>query len=165
MRRDVLRIPHPTLHTPAPPAERIDDDVLSVCSDLVDTMRGSSHSVGVAAPQIGVALRAFCVDVTGHPKADSCHGEIVLVNPEVLSARDPVVGREGCMSVPDLTGDVARANVVVVRGMTTDGRTRVIEANAFEARALQHELAHLDGKVFLDEVVSARHVFRRKTYR
>lgn len=165
MRRDVVMIPNPVLHTPAAAAERVDDDVRAVCRDLVDTMRAVGHSVGVAAPQIGVALRAFCVDVTGHPKADSCHGEIVLVNPEVVSARDPVVGREGCMSVPDLTGDVARANVVVVRGLTADGRTRVVEANAFEARALQHELAHLDGKVFLDEVVSARRVFRRKSYR
>lgn len=165
MRRDVLRIPHPCLHTSAAPAERIDDDVRAVCHDLLDTMGAVGHSVGVAAPQIGVGLRAFCVDVSGHPKADSCHGEIVLVNPEVVTARDPMVGREGCMSVPDLTGDVARADVVVVRGLTPEGRTRVIEANAFEARALQHELAHLDGKVFLDEVVSARHVFRRKSYR
>lgn len=165
MRRDVLAIPHPTLHSPALPADGIDDHVLAVCRDLVDTMRAVGHSVGVAAPQIGVPLRAFCVDVTGHPKAESCHGEIVLVNPVLLAARDPVVGREGCMSVPDLTGDVARASTVVVRGITPDGATRVVEANAFEARALQHELAHLDGKVFLDEVVSARRVFRRRTYR
>lgn len=165
MRREVLTIPHPTLHAPASRVACIDDEVRSVCRDLVDTMQAVDHSVGVAAPQIGVALRAFCVDVSGHPKADSCHGVIVLVNPEVLAAAGPVVGREGCMSVPDLTGDVARAGTVVVKGTTPGGETRVIEANAFEARALQHELAHLDGRVFLDEVVSARRVFRRRTYR
>lgn len=165
MQRDVLTIPAAALHTPAASVDAIDGHVEALCRDLVDTMGAVGHSVGVAAPQIGVSLRAFCVDVTGHPKADSCHGEIVLVNPELISARDPVVGREGCMSVPDLTGDVARASVVVVRGLTPAGRSRVIEANAFEARALQHELAHLDGKVFLDEVVSARRVFRRQTYR
>lgn len=165
MRHDVLTIPHPSLHTPASPVKRIDDAVAALCRDLVDTMQAVDHSVGVAAPQIGVALRAFCMDVSGHPKADSCHGVVVLVNPEVLAATDPVVGREGCMSVPDLTGDVARASTVVVRGTTPAGETRVIEANAFEARAIQHELAHLDGKVFLDEVVNARRVFRRRTYR
>ncbi|MBX7158878.1 MAG: peptide deformylase [Acidimicrobiia bacterium] len=165
MRREVLTIPHTTLHSPASPVTGIDGEVLDVCRDLVDTMRAAGHSVGVAAPQIGVALRAFCVDVTGHPKADSCHGEIVLVNPVVLTASDPVIGREGCMSVPDLTGDVSRASTVVVRGTAPTGEVRVVEANAFEARALQHEIAHLDGKVFLDEVVSARRVFRRKTYR
>jgi len=165
MERPVVMLPHPALSTPAASVTTIDDEVRALCRDLVDTMRASSHSVGVAAPQLGVSLRVFCADVTGHPKADSCHGEIVLVNPEILVARSTVVGREGCMSVPDLTGDVARAGEVVVRGTTPDGHVRVVEANAFEARALQHELAHLDGKVFLDELVSARHVFRRRRYR
>lgn len=165
MRRDVLRIPHPVLHRRAAPAASIDEEVRALCRDLVDTMCAAGHSVGVAAPQIGVSLRAFCVDVTGHPKADSCHGRIVLVNPVVVESGAPVVGREGCMSVPDLTGDVARAATIRVRGTTPAGSERLVEANAFEARAIQHELAHLDGKVFLDEVVSARRVFARKTYR
>ena len=69
------------------------------------------------------------------------------------------------MSVPDLTGDVARASRVVVRGLTPDGADRVIEADAFEARALLHELDHLDGLLFLDRVVSHDHVFRRRVYR
>lgn len=164
MRREVLTIPHTTLHSPRhrSPAST---ERCSTSAATSSTRCAAGHSVGVAAPQIGVALRAFCVDVTGHPKADSCHGEIVLVNPVVLTASDPVIGREGCMSVPDLTGDVSRASTVVVRGTAPTGEVRVVEASAFEARALQHEIAHLDGKVFLDEVVSARRVFRRKTYR
>src|SRR5690606_15283019 len=101
-------------------------------------MAVSPACVGLAANQIGVSLRAFCVDVTGHKKADSCHGPFVLFNPELLIARDSRTAREGCMSVPDLTGDVARASEVVVRGLTPEGKVRVVEANAFEARAVLH---------------------------
>lgn len=146
----------------------IDRAALDLAGDLLDTMRASSHSVGIAAPQIGVSLRAFCLDVSGHAKALSCHGEVVLFNPELLESAVPgglEVGREGCMSVPDLTGDVARASTVVVRGLTPDGTERVLETDAFEARALQHELDHLDGLLFLDRLVAADRVFRRRTYR
>ena len=136
-----------------------------MAADLVDTMRAAPACVGLAAPQIGVSRRAFVVDVTGHKKAVSCHGEVVLFDPEVLLAHGPLVAREGCMSVPDFTGDVARATRVVVRGFDADGRDRVIQADAFEARAIQHELDHLDGLLFLDRVSSPHSVFRRKVYR
>jgi peptide deformylase len=147
------------------PVAEIDDVAHSLAVDLVDTMRASPACVGLAAPQIGVLLRAFVIDVTGHKKARSCHGEVVLFNPEVLVAHDPIVAREGCMSVPELTGDVARATTVVIRGLTPDGSERVVQADAFEARALLHELDHLDGFLFLDRVVSADAVFHRKVYR
>src|SRR4051795_7390901 len=101
--RPVVRLPEPVLKQVAAPVERIDDDPRSLAEDLVDTMRASPACVGLAAPQIGVSLRAFVVDVTGHRKARSCHGEVVLFNPKVLLARGPVTAREGCMSVPDLT--------------------------------------------------------------
>jgi len=128
-------------------------------------MRASPACVGLAANQIGVALRAFAVDVTGHKKARSCHGELVLFDPEVLLAHGPALAREGCMSVPDLTGDVARATTVVLRGLGIDGAERVVQADAFEARALLHELDHLDGLLFLDRVSSHEYVFRRKVYK
>ena len=105
------------------------------------------------------------MDVTGHRKARSCHGDVVLFNPEVLLAREPASAREGCMSVPDLTGDVSRATVVVVRGLTPDGAERILEADAFEARAVLHEIDHLDGLLFLDRVTSRHSVFPRKVYR
>jgi peptide deformylase len=142
-----------------------DPTVQQLCVDLVDTMRASPACVGLAANQIGVGLRAFVVDVTGHRKARSCAGEVVLVNPELLEALDPDPAREGCMSVPDLTGDVARATRVVVEGLAPSGDVRRIEADAFEARAFLHELDHLDGFVFLDRVASHESVFRRRVYR
>jgi peptide deformylase len=161
----VRLFPDPVLSGVCAPVGELDDDALTLAQDLLDTMRGSSHSVGVAAPQIGVAKRAFCFDVTGHPKARSCHGEVVLFDPVVLDRAGSEVGREGCMSVPDLTGDVARASSLVVRGIGLDGAERTLEVDAFEARAVQHELDHVDGLLFLDRVVGRERLHRRRSYR
>jgi peptide deformylase len=164
--RPVVRLPDHVLKQVADPVTDIGPEEKALAVDLLDTMFGAPSCVGVAAPQIGVSLRAFCVDVTGHKKADSCHGPFVLFNPVLILARHLELAREGCLSVPDLTGNVARATEVVVRGLTPDGATRVIEANAFEARALLHELDHLDGMLFLDRVGSlSTDIFRRKRYK
>ena len=163
--RPVLRLPEAVLTQAARPVGNVDDEARSLASDLVDTMRASPACVGLAAPQIGVGLRAFAVDVSGHRKARSCHGEFVLFNPEVVLSHGPSTAREGCMSVPDLTGDVARATRLVVRGLTPAGDERILEVDAFEARAVLHEIDHLDGLTFLDRVVAHDAVFRRKVYR
>jgi len=163
--RPVLELPDPILTRPSEPVGRVDAAALELAADLVDTMRATVACVGLAAPQIGIGLRAFVVDVTGHRKAQSCHGELVLFDPEVVAAHGPVVAREGCLSVPHLTGDVARASSLVVRGLTADGVDRVVEVDAFEARAVLHEIDHLDGYLFLDRVSSQEAVFRRKVYR
>ncbi len=163
--RPVLRLPEPVLKQRARAVGVVDGLALALAADLVDTMRASPACVGLAAPQIGVGLRAFVIDVTGHKKARSCHGELVLFDPEVLVAAEPAHAREGCMSVPDLTGDVARSTLLVVRGLDLDGAERVVRADAFEARAVQHEIDHLDGLLFLDRVSSADAVFRRTVYR
>ena len=163
--RPVLALPDPFLQRPAATVGPIDDAALALAADLLDTMRSRPACVGLAAPQIGVGRRAFAIDVTGHRKARSCAGELVLFDPVLVSAAAPVVGREGCLSIPDLTGDVARATEVVVRGVGVDGTERELAADAFEARALLHELDHLDGFLFLDRVASPHSVYRRKVYR
>jgi peptide deformylase len=163
--RSVLTLPHPVLMTSAAPVGDVDADALALADDLVDTMRASPACVGLAAPQIGVARRAFVVDVTGHAKAVSCHGAFVLFDPVVVTAHDPVAAREGCMSVPDLTGEVARATRLTVTGRGVDGDRRTLSVDAFEARAVLHEIDHLDGLVFLDRVAGPHAVFARKTYR
>jgi peptide deformylase len=160
--RPVLSLPDPVLQQVARPLGGVDP---GLAADLVETMRARPACVGLAAPQIGVGLRAFVVDVSGHGKARSCAGEVVLFDPVLLSAQGSVMGREGCLSIPHLTGDVARAASVVVRGIGVDGAERVVEANAFEARALLHELDHLDGLLFVDRVASPHAVFARKVYR
>ena len=163
--RPVVALPDPFLQRPSAKVGPVDAGALSLATDLLDTMRSRPACVGLAAPQIGVGLRAFAIDVTGHRKARSCAGELVLFDPELVSASAPVMGREGCLSIPDLTGDVARATEVVVRGVGLDGAERVVAADAFEARALLHELDHLDGFLFLDRVASPHSVYRRKVYR
>ena len=149
----------------ASPIAGIDDVARALAADLVDTMQASPACVGLAAPQIGVGLRAFAIDVTGHKKARSCHGVVVLFNPTLDRVADAVVAREGCMSVPDLTGDVARPTLVVVSGITPDGTAVTLETDAFEARAVLHEIDHLDGLTFLDRAVSEDAIFHRKVYR
>ena len=163
--RPVLRLPHDVLTRPAAPCGALDAELLALAVDLEETMRVSPGCVGLAAPQIGVARRAFVIDVTGHRKAVSCHGTVVLFDPELISYSGAELAREGCMSVPDLTGDVPRPTEVVVRGITPAGEPRVVEADAFEARALLHELDHLDGKLFLDRVPGPSAVFQRRVYK
>lgn len=162
--RTVLHYPHAVLKAPASPiAPGADADALA--RDLVDTMRASPACVGLAAPQIGVARRAFCMDVTGQKRARSVHGLVVLLNPVIVAREGAEVTREGCMSVPDFTANVRRATKVAVEGTTPDGDVRVVEADAFEARAIQHEIDHLDGLLFLDRVASiSADVFPRKRY-
>jgi len=161
--RPIVRYPHPVLKQRCRAIEP-GEDVSAVATDLVETMRGQPRCVGLAAPQIGEPLRLVAVDVTGHAKARSCHGLLVLANPVVVRAEGDEVGREGCLSIPDLTANVRRATKVALEATTPDGTTVALEADAFEARVLQHELDHLDGILFLDRIVSKQDLFRRKTY-
>ena len=163
--RPVVLLPDPCLTSVAQPVGLVDESARALARDLVDTMRSRAACVGLAAPQIGVSRRAFVIDVTGHRKANRCHGEMVLLDPEIVEASGPAIAREGCLSVPDFTGDVARPATITVRGLDPNGDQRVIETDAFEARAVLHEIDHLDGLLFLDRVSSSQAVFRRKVYR
>lgn len=161
----VLHAPASVLSRPAGVADPRDPQVVQLCADLVATMRVSPGCVGLAAPQIGVALSAFCVDVSEHPKTRTSHGLLVLINAEIVEASRNERSREGCMSVPDLTGDVKRATRIVVRGaLPGTGEPVEVSTDAFEARALQHELDHCAGLLFLDRVAGAHAVHPRKVY-
>lgn len=161
----VVRAPDPVLSKPGALVDPTDPEIVQLAADLVATMRVSPGCVGLAAPQVGVSAKVFCVDVTEHPKARTTHGTFVLCNAEVVSATRNEKAREGCMSVPDLTGDVKRASRLVVRGQEPGtGAEVTIETDAFEARALQHEIDHCDGFLFLDRVADAHALHARKTY-
>jgi peptide deformylase len=141
--------------------------IVALADALVATMKVSPACVGLAATQIGEPARVFCMDVTGHKKTKSCAGLVVLCNPKIVWQSEEVAMREGCMSVPNLTGDVMRAAEVTVEGYEP-GTDRVLrfDTNAMEARCVQHEVDHLDGFVFVDRVRDpARSLFARKTYR
>jgi len=161
--REVLRVPHPALKRPAAPIDDR-DEIARIATDLLDTMAAAPRCVGIAAPQIGEEVRMAVVDVTGHPKARSCAGLLVLVNPVVTVQEGAKLGREGCLSIPDFTADVRRATHVVVEAHDRDGAPVPLESDAFEARCLLHEIDHLDGILFLDRVESASAVFRRRDY-
>jgi peptide deformylase len=162
--RPVLRYPDPRLKQPARPLEPGEQELAArVAGDLLDTMRSFPRCVGVAAPQIGEAVRVVVVDCSEHPKATRHHGLLVLVNPRLVASAGAEVGREGCLSIPELTANVRRATTVTVEAVDATGTSVRVDAEGFEARALQHELDHLDGILFLDRVASLElDVFRRR---
>jgi peptide deformylase len=163
--KDVLIYPDPRLKEVCAPVADFDDSVRELLTDLVDTMVAAGHSVGVAAPQIGDLRRAVVVDVSNSKpgKKQKNHGLLQMVNPEIIEKEGDQVVREGCMSVPDYTGNVNRAEQIVVQFLDQNGELQVLRADGFEAIAIQHEMDHLDGHLFLDRVSSLKtDLFRRK---
>jgi len=128
---------------------QINASVHKLLDNLRDTMY-SNKGVGLAAPQIGVLKRAIVVDAG--------EGLIELINPEILETSGKETDLEGCLSIPGVLGEVERAADVVVRGLNREGREVKVEANGFCARALQHEIDHLDGILFIDRAVKIRKV-------
>ncbi|HIJ95492.1 MAG TPA: peptide deformylase [Desulfuromonadales bacterium] len=162
----ILRYPHPVLKKLCHEVKQIDTSIHDLVHDLVDTMHEGPGSVGVAASQIGVTLRVCVVDVSKnrHGKENN-HGLLCMINPEITSRSGVATMREGCMSVPDYTGDVERATEISLQFCEPDGTKREIIASGFEAVAIQHEMDHLDGILFLDRVTSIKTgLFRRKNY-
>ena len=162
--RPIVLYPDPILKTVCPPIEAVDAEADALVRDLVDTMVAAGHSVGVAAPQIGVCRRVVVVDVSRSKLGrDNNHGLLTMINPVIVEGSGSETIREGCMSVPDYTGNVSRSSCVTVQYLDRCGGERVINACGFEAIAIQHEIDHLDGLLFLDRVSSLKtDVFRRK---
>jgi peptide deformylase len=165
--KTIVLYPDPILKKPAAAVENFDGETKQLIEDLIDTMHAGPGSVGVAAPQIGVSLRACVVDVSKnrHGK-DNNHGLLLMINPEILARSGSAVMREGCMSVPDYTGDVERATDITLRYSDPEGTVNEFDASGFEAVAIQHEIDHLDGFLFLDRITSLKTgLFRRKNYK
>jgi peptide deformylase len=161
----VVTAPASVLSTVGDEVDPTDPEIVRLAADLVATMRVSPGCVGLAAPQVGAGVQVFAVDVTRHPKTVTTHGTIVLCNAKIIEASRWKPGREGCMSVPDLTGDVKRAGRVVVQAVLPgSGEPVSVTTDAFEARALQHEIDHCSGKLFLDRVAGAHAIYQRKIY-
>lgn len=162
----ILRYPHPVLKKLCHPVDRIDQSILSLIEDLIDTMHAGPGSVGVAAPQIGVTLRVCVVDVSKNRYGkENNHGLLEMINPEIICRSGLATMREGCMSIPDYTGDVDRATEIELQFSQPDGTLRQLTVNGFEAVAIQHEMDHLDGVLFLDRITSIKTgLFRRKSY-
>ena len=128
---------------------------------MLDSL-AASPGVALAAPQIGYALRLIVVDVT-RKKGEQGHGLVILLNPHILHFDSPRIAREGCLSVPDFTGNVRRYDHAMVEATTPEGQRTVLSVSGFEALAFQHEIDHLEGVLFLDRIESlSTDLFRRK---
>lgn len=161
---EILKYPDPRLKQESRPVEHFDDALRAFVQDLEETMRAGPGGVGIAAPQVGRFERIVIVDVSSKPKIRH-HGRMVLINPEITEWNGFAVGREGCMSVPDYTGNVIRAERIRLEALDEFGNAVSFDCEGYEARAVQHEIDHLDGLLFLDRLVSRRNdLFRRKVY-
>jgi len=164
-KKNILLYPDIRLKEISTNVEHFDDDLRSFIQDLEDTMGEGPGAVGIAAPQIGKTIRVIIVDVSSRKKIKH-HGHLVLVNPEITEWEGLKVGREGCLSVPDFTGNVVRAEYIALSAFDQHGEKLSFEMDGYEARAVQHELDHLDGLLFLDRLVSRRNdLFTRKNYK
>ncbi|MCG8487243.1 MAG: peptide deformylase [Candidatus Thiodiazotropha sp.] len=162
---DILKLPDPRLKEVSQEVERFDDELLAFIDDLEETRQAGPAAVGIAAPQVGRLQRIAIIDCSTTRKPVPNHGRLVLVNPEITEWDGFELGREGCLSVPDYTGNVIRAERIKMRALTPEGELREYEMEGYEARALQHEVDHLDGMLFIDRLVSRRtDLFQRKVY-
>ncbi len=157
--RQILKYPAPVLKQKAAPVANIDGGVNELITDMVDTMY-AAPGVGLAAVQVGESVRVIVVDVDHEEPGKHL---IKLVNPVVAQAEGEIIWEEGCLSVVDYKADVRRAARVLVKGWTLDQKEIEIEAEELLAVALQHEIDHLEGKLFIDRISRLkRDLYKRK---
>jgi peptide deformylase len=162
---DILTIPDERLKQESLPVSDFDQELRDFVADLEETRQAAPAAVGIAAPQVGRLQRICILDCSITRRPVPNHGHLVLVNPEIVHWEGFEVGREGCLSVPDYTGNLIRATQIRLRAQDPWGEPLEFEMQGFEARAAQHEIDHLDGLLFIDRVVSRRtDLFQRKLY-
>jgi peptide deformylase len=146
--REIRMLGDPVLRAPSEAVDEVDDGVRTLVADLMDTMY-DADGVGLAAPQVGVGLRVIVVDT----REEDGEGPLALVNPSIVEASgDTEKAEEGCLSIPGIADIVERPARVVIEALDPEGRPLRVEADGLRARALQHEVDHLDGVLFLDRL-------------
>jgi peptide deformylase len=162
----ILEYGDPILRAKGKPIENIDDRIRELAADMVETMH-AANGVGLAAQQVGEALQLTVLDISAvedRPSTLNLNGQdvdpkaampLILINPEIELRGETEVGVEGCLSFPEITGDIERAKSVMVRAQTLEGGAIELEASGFLARAIQHEGDHLVGILFIDRMNSA----------
>jgi peptide deformylase len=146
--RPILKFGELPLHDPAREVGELTADVHKLIDDMIETMY-AAPGIGLAAPQVGVSLRIFVVDLSLGRKVEDL---MVFINPRFVEREGMQLEEEGCLSVPGFNATVARPSRAVVEGLDRDGTLRTVEGRDLLARAFQHEMDHLDGKLFLDRV-------------
>jgi peptide deformylase len=152
MIRPILRYGESTLHARALPVESFDDDLYRLLRDMTETMY-AAPGIGLAAPQIGVPLRVFVIDVSVGKTSGELHE---LINPELVACEGMQMEEEGCLSIPGFNATVVRPTRAVVKGFDREGNRMTLEGTGLLARALQHEMDHLDGALFVDRLRGIR---------
>ena len=141
----------PVLRQRAPAVARVDDAVRRLVDDLFETMR-AAKGVGLAAPQVGASQRVAVVDV-----GEEFPPPLVLINPRIVeSGAEVEVAEEGCLSIPEIFGDVERPALVTLEALDRDGEPYRVTVSGYKARAVQHEIDHLDGILFLDRLSAVK---------
>ncbi len=156
--------PDPVLRNKTSRVERIDSALDRLIEDMVETMRAVS-GVGLAANQVGVPLQLAVIDLSLREDKDQRHPLLVIINPELLSLEGSVVEEEGCLSVPDYAEKVRRAARVKVRALDRTGTLFELEAEGLMAKALQHEIDHLNGLLFVDKLSPLKKSLFRRRYK
>lgn len=140
----ILHYPDPRLHTIAAPVKTVDDRIRKLINDMAETMY-AAPGVGLAATQVDVHERLLIIDIS-----DARDGLLAFVNPEIVERSGEVETEEGCLSVPGIFDQVTRAERVTVRALNREGEPFTLEADGLLAVCIQHEIDHLDGKVFVE---------------
>lgn len=151
----------PTLKEKASEVQSVDDDVLTLIDQMFATMY-AAEGIGLAAPQVGVSQRVLVLDVR---PSDPSRTSMVLINPKIVEATGEIVGEEGCLSIPSVAGDVKRASDIRVEAIDREGSPVTINASGIEARALQHEIDHLDGVLVIERFSTIRRNLLRSQLR
>lgn len=141
--RSIFTLPHPILETPAKPVTLFNSELQTTIDDMFETMY-AAKGIGLAAPQIGLSLRLAVIDVT-----EERNNLFVLINPEMIWSKGEAMMEEGCLSIPGVYGRISRALMVKLKWMDREGNFHEIEAEGLLAHCIQHELDHLDGKLFI----------------
>jgi peptide deformylase len=147
---EVIQFPDPRLRRLSRPVQEVTDEIRQLATDMLETMY-DEPGIGLAAPQVGHPIRLIVVD-TEWTEEEADRKPTVLVNPEIQSREGKIVWNEGCLSVPDFTADVERAERVVLRALDLEGNAVVEEVEGLRAVCFQHEIDHLDGVLFIDRV-------------
>ena len=145
----IIKYPHPTLRHKSKPLKRVDRELKQMVGQMFELMY-SHTGIGLAANQVDLPYRLFVMNVKGDPKA--ADEELVFINPVITSRKGHAEDREGCLSFPEIYAPVRRAAKIVVDAYSLDGRELSYEMDGLYARAVQHELDHLDGVVFIDRL-------------
>ena len=147
---DIIKLPDRKLRLVSDPIERIDDDLRRFADQMLETMY-EAPGIGLAAIQVGVPRRMLVLDVAQREDESAPRDPMVMINPEILTLSDETLVREeGCLSIPEYYAEVERPAELRVRFLDRDGRQREIEAKGVLATCVQHEVDHLDGKLFID---------------